>query len=133
MANTEETTGGECATDKLAITVSYIDVHFKSCTRCKTLYATHPYRRLQEVPYQSSVAKTQDNMVSEIIISFLNQILGSSYILRLTISFYLLVYINMGSGSSDTATLDFSFTGVNSARAWEVKVTQLPCNHPNRY
>ena len=46
---------------------------------------------------------------------------------------FLLVYINMGSGSSDTATLDFSFTGVNSARAWEVKVTQLPCNHPNRY
>ena len=42
VANTEETTGGECATDKLAITVSYIDVHFKSCTRCKTLYATHP-------------------------------------------------------------------------------------------
>ena len=44
---------------------------------------------------------------------------------------YVTVYVNMGTGASDTTTLDFSFSGTYD-RKYEVKVTQLPCSHEYR-
>ena len=41
------------------------------------------------------------------------------------------VYIDMGTGASDTATLNFDFTdstSLQNSRFFEVKVTQLPCS-----
>ena len=37
------------------------------------------------------------------------------------------VYVDMGAQASDTATLNFAFSGAASTRAWEVKATQIPC------
>jgi len=37
------------------------------------------------------------------------------------------VYVDMGVSSSDTATLSFAFTGTDTNRQWEIKVTQIPC------
>ena len=31
------------------------------------------------------------------------------------------------SGSTDTATLSFTFDGASTARTWEIKATQIPC------
>ena len=33
----------------------------------------------------------------------------------------------MGTGSTDTATLAFSFAGASTTRTWEIKATQIPC------
>ena len=39
------------------------------------------------------------------------------------------VYIEMGnSGSSDTATLAFTFSGTSTIRTFEIKATQIPCS-----
>ncbi|XP_059097260.1 uncharacterized protein LOC131891648 [Tigriopus californicus] len=43
------------------------------------------------------------------------------------------MYVDMGCLASDTASLDFNFDAQTSARMWEIKVTQIPCNtagHP---
>jgi len=38
------------------------------------------------------------------------------------------MYIDIGSGSSDTATLQFSFgTSTTVSRKWDIKVAQIPC------
>ena len=38
------------------------------------------------------------------------------------------VYVEMGnSGSTDMATLAFTFAGASTARTWEIKATQVPC------
>ena len=37
------------------------------------------------------------------------------------------VYVDMGTLAGDTATLNFAFGGDSSNRAWEVKVSQVPC------
>ena len=38
------------------------------------------------------------------------------------------VYVEMGnSGSTDTATLAFTFAGASTTRTWEIKATQVPC------
>ena len=37
------------------------------------------------------------------------------------------VYVDMGTLASDTATLSFAFQGESTLRAWEVKVSQIPC------
>jgi len=37
------------------------------------------------------------------------------------------IYVEMGQGSTDTATLAFAFTGSSTARTWEIKATQIPC------
>merc|ERR1712241_1599512 len=38
------------------------------------------------------------------------------------------IYMEMGnSGSSDTATLAFTFSGASTSRTWEIKATQIPC------
>ena len=37
------------------------------------------------------------------------------------------VYVDMGTLASDTATLSFAFKGESTLRAWEVKVSQIPC------
>merc|ERR1719367_1882270 len=38
------------------------------------------------------------------------------------------IYMEMGnSGSSDTATLAFTFSGTSTIRTWELKATQIPC------
>ena len=31
------------------------------------------------------------------------------------------------SGSTDTATLAFTFSGTSTVRTWEIKATQIPC------
>jgi len=47
------------------------------------------------------------------------------------------VYVDVGTGASDTATLQFDFTdnaALTNSRYYEVKVTQLPCNNEyNRF
>lgn len=47
--------------------------------------------------------------------------------------FLIVVYINIGEKSSDSATLAFSFTGTSTSRNWEIKVTQIECSNPNRF
>jgi len=38
------------------------------------------------------------------------------------------IYMEMGnSGSTDTATLAFTFAGADTTRTWEIKATQIPC------
>lgn len=37
------------------------------------------------------------------------------------------VYVDMGNTNSDTASLNFAFTGTDNSRQWEIKVTQIPC------
>lgn len=37
------------------------------------------------------------------------------------------VYMDMGAGCSDTATLAFTFSGSVTIRTWEIKATQIPC------
>merc|ERR1712223_231114 len=38
------------------------------------------------------------------------------------------IYVDIGSGSSDTATLAFAFTGSSTSRKWDIKVAQIPCS-----
>lgn len=40
----------------------------------------------------------------------------------------ILVYVEMGCLSSDTANLNFNFNGATAVRMWEIKVTQVKCN-----
>ena len=48
-------------------------------------------------------------------------------------TFPISVYIEMGnSGSTDTATLAFTFSGASTIRTWEVKATQIPCGSETR-
>lgn len=37
------------------------------------------------------------------------------------------MYIDVGLLPSDTATLNFAFTGTSNNRIWEIKVSQIPC------
>lgn len=39
-----------------------------------------------------------------------------------------LVYVDIGTIPTDTAQLNFGFSGATNNRQWEIKVTQLPCN-----
>ena len=41
---------------------------------------------------------------------------------------YFSVYVDIGNGDSDTATLAFAFTGSSTARKWDIKVAQIPCS-----
>ncbi|XP_059097778.1 uncharacterized protein LOC131892061 [Tigriopus californicus] len=44
------------------------------------------------------------------------------------------MYVDVGNLASDTAQLNFAFSGSSNNRQWEIKVTQIPCNtqgHPN--
>ena len=41
--------------------------------------------------------------------------------------FSILVYVDLGTGASDTATLNFALSGSYS-RYYEIKITQLPCS-----
>ena len=36
------------------------------------------------------------------------------------------------SGSSDTATLEFTFSGPSTIRTWELKATQIPCSSESK-
>jgi len=43
------------------------------------------------------------------------------------------IYMDMGNGASDTATLTFTFAATTSTiRTWELKATQIPCSSPSR-
>lgn len=42
------------------------------------------------------------------------------------------MYVDMGALSSDTATLNFDFSGDSNIRQWDIKVTQVPCNGRGR-
>ena len=47
------------------------------------------------------------------------------------IDLFFSVYIDMGTGASDTVNLNLDFQDaqtVNNARFFEIKVTQLPCS-----
>merc|ERR1719323_5644 len=37
------------------------------------------------------------------------------------------IYVDVGTGSSDTATLALAFSGTNTNRKWDIKVAQIPC------
>ena len=41
--------------------------------------------------------------------------------------FHFTVYLDLGRGTSDSATLSFTFSGTYS-RYWDIKVTQIPCD-----
>ena len=41
--------------------------------------------------------------------------------------FSTLVYVEMGRGATDTATLAFTFSTTSTIRTWEIKATQIPC------
>ena len=38
------------------------------------------------------------------------------------------VYMDMGTASTATATLAFTFAGASTTRMWEIKATQIPCS-----
>merc|ERR1711963_168336 len=38
------------------------------------------------------------------------------------------VYVDMGTLAGDTATLNFAFGSNSANRAWEIKVSQVPCS-----
>jgi hypothetical protein len=41
--------------------------------------------------------------------------------------------MEMGNtGSTDTATLAFTFSGTSTIRTWEIKATQIPCGGSHR-
>ena len=44
------------------------------------------------------------------------------------------VYVDIGANSGDTATLAFAFSAAvtNTNRLFDIKVTQVECNNPNR-
>jgi hypothetical protein len=43
------------------------------------------------------------------------------------------IYMEMGNtGSTDTATLAFTFSGTSTIRTWEIKATQIPCGGSHR-
>jgi len=43
------------------------------------------------------------------------------------------IYVEMGnSGSTDTATLAFTFSEASTLRTWEIKATQVPCGSSSR-
>ena len=66
------------------------------------------------------MVKTQDSIV--IWISY------SKYVATICFSYSnFAVYVDMGTLAGDTATLNFAFGGDASNRAWEVKVSQVPC------
>jgi len=48
------------------------------------------------------------------------------WLVSITIFLICLVYIDAGTLSTDTATLNFAFSG-DFSRYWDVKVTQIPC------
>ena len=47
---------------------------------------------------------------------------------------FILVYMDIGPGSTDTGTIAFTFASTTSTvRQWEIKVTQIPCYSKSRY
>jgi len=43
------------------------------------------------------------------------------------------IYVDLGAVSTDTGTLAFTFsTSTSTIRTWEIKVSQISCNNPNR-
>ncbi len=44
------------------------------------------------------------------------------------------VYLDIGAESDDDATLTFAFDGTDTTavRRWDIKVTQIECDNPNR-
>ncbi len=43
------------------------------------------------------------------------------------------VYVDIGANNGDSATLNFNFMGTNTARTWDIKVTQVECSNPNAW
>ena len=41
--------------------------------------------------------------------------------------FYISVYVDLGTGASDSATLALAFQNANTNRKWDIKVAQIPC------
>ncbi len=61
---------------------------------------------------------------------------GSYVLLKVKVfimSFFSLVYVDMGNVATDTTTLAFTFTGTSTTRIWEIKVSQLTCSNANRF
>ncbi len=43
------------------------------------------------------------------------------------------MYVDIGANNGDSATLNFNFMGTNTARTWDIKVTQVECSNPNAW
>ena len=43
------------------------------------------------------------------------------------VTYIILVYVDMGANSGDSATLAFGVSGDSTNRLWDIKVTQIPC------
>ena len=44
-----------------------------------------------------------------------------------------LVYVDLGTGASDSATLALAFMNANTNRKWDIKVAQIPCGATYAY
>ena len=57
-----------------------------------------------------------------------------SYAYVYRIIFSILVYVEMGSGATDNAQLQFTFDATQTAtsRNYEIKTSQIQCSNPNR-
>ena len=110
--NTEELNGGVC-----------LDSFTVSVCICLELFL---YVFLTIVIFQSNTGQQIPTICGQ------NTGQHSKYSIGLNIEYILMVfwntvYVDMGAQASDTATLNFAFSGTASTRAWEVKATQIPC------
>ncbi len=71
-------------------------------------------------------ARTRDSTVS---LPSPRASLQAHYVPKSLSQFSYVVYIDIGTVSSDTATLTFNFLGTDTTtgRLWEIKVSQVPC------
>ena len=81
-----------------------------------------PQLQIQDNPYQKYVALMLDNTVSAPLFDQIKDLSKNNLSTWIT-----LVYLDVGQGSSDSATLAFTFSGTYS-RFWDIKITQIPCN-----
>ena len=72
---------------------------------------------LQANPFQNFVEIWLDNTVWTI----------DNSIASLSTFIIFSVYVDLGSGASDSATLALAFQNANTNRKWDIKVAQIPC------
>ena len=71
----------------------------------------------------STLVKLFQRFVEKILDSIVSR---TQFLFNILIN-YILVYLDVGRGASDCATLAFTFSGTFS-RYWDIKVTQIPCD-----
>ena len=72
----------------------------------------------------STLVKLFQRFVEKILDSIVSR---TQFLFNNLINSYILVYLDVGRGASDCATLAFTFSGTFS-RYWDIKVTQIPCD-----